>query len=241
MMDKRRYKQVQWNKRKKEAKSCMTGCLKFVLGFIALCLLIKGGIMIYYRFDGFRLYHGEVEIEPYVRGVNDTIQGYNYVHCYREAIDTEKHNLKKILAFFQDSSTWKSQIWRNDGVELHMHETEWQSDGGQILFDGCNRYVARYMENNPEYFEYFQTWAWQYDDILPNYTKHLDDTVMTISFPYTKFDVSTWQKFIDIVDHESNLKTPDRVYKLKNPQTDSIECIIETKRFPEFGFKMEIL
>ena len=240
MMDKRRYKQVQWNKRKKEAKSCMIGCMKLVLGFIALCLLIKGGIMLYYRFDGFRMYHGEIEIEKYMRFKDKVYNGYYYAHCYREAIDTEKHNLKKILAFFQDSSTWKSLY--DDWAVLHMHKTEYQSEGGEFYFEKCKSYRVNYMENTPEYFVIFRTWVYNPDDILPDYTKHLDDTLMTISFQYAKFDVYTWQHFIDIVDRETKIDTPDRVYKLKNPQTDSIECIIETKRFAEgFGFKMEIL
>lgn len=52
------------------------------------------------------------------------------------------------------------------------------------------------------------------------------------------------QNFLDIKDYDQwyGKDTIDRVYKLKNPQTDSIECIIETKRFAERkkGFKMEI-
>jgi hypothetical protein len=188
------------------------------------------------------MYHGEIEIEPYMKTKSKVYDGYYYARCYREAIDTEKHNLKKILTFFQDSNTWKCHY--DNWVALHKHKTDYQSDGGEFYFEDCECYWVRYMENNPEYFGFFQTWAHEPDDILPEYTTNLDnDTLMTISFQYTKFDVYTWQKFIDIVDRESNSKTPDRVYKLKNPQTDSIECIIETKRFPDnqIGFKMEIL
>lgn len=195
----------------------------------------------YNKFDGFRMYHGEIEIEPYMRTKSKFYDGYYYARCYREAIDTEKHNLIKILSFFQDSSTWKHLY--DNGAVLHKHQTDYHSDGGEYYFDDCDYYWVSYMENNPEYFDLFRTWVHNFDEPLPKYTKNLDDTLMTISFSYTKFDVFTWQHFIDIVDRETKKDTPDRVYKLKNPQTDSIECIIETKKFPDgnWGFKMEIL
>jgi len=225
----------------KERSPWLWGCQTVFLSFVALCVLIIIINILYNKFDGFRMYHGEIEIEPYMRTKSKFYDGYYYARCYREAIDTEKHNLIKILSFFQDSSTWKHLY--DNGAVLHKHQTDYHSDGGEYYFDDCDYYWVSYMENNPEYFTFFRTWTNKSDAIFPDYTKHLDDTLMTISFQYTKFDVYTWQKFIDIVDRESNIKTPDRVYKLKNPQTDSIECIIETKRFPnnQIGFKMKIL
>lgn len=224
----------------KQRSPWLWGCQTVFLSFVALCVLIIIVNILYNKFDGFRMYHGEIEIEPYMRSNGKVYDGYYYARCYREAIDTEKHNLKKILAFFQDSSTWKHPY--DNGAVLHKHQTDYQSDGGEFYFAKCEYYWVRYMETNPEYFGCFRTWVHNFDEPLSKYTKHLDDTLMTISFSYTKFDVYTWQNFIDIVDHESNSKTPDRVYKLKNPQSDSIECIIVTKRFPEgIGFKMEIL
>ncbi len=225
----------------KQRSPWLWGCQTVFLSFVALCALIIIVNILYKRFDGFRMYHGEIEIEPYMRTKSKGYDGYYYARCYREAIDTEKHNLKKILTFFQDSNTWKCHY--DNWVALHKHKTDYQSDGGEFYFEDCECYWVRYMENNPEYFGFFQTWAHEPDDILPEYTTNLDnDTLMTISFQYTKFDVYTWQRFIDIVDYECNSKTPNRVYKLKNPQTDSIECVIKTKRFPEgIGFKMEIL
>ncbi|MBQ3655929.1 MAG: hypothetical protein II956_03650 [Bacteroidales bacterium] len=225
----------------KQRSPWLWGCQTVFLSFVALCVLIIIVNILSKKFDGFRMYHGEIEIEPYSRSNGEVYGGYCYARCYREAVDTEKHNLKKILAFFQDSSTWKYTL--DNRIDLHKHKMDFHSDGGQLYFDDFECYRVKYMENTPEYFWWFYTWAHKPDDILPKYTKHLDDTLMTISFSYTKFDVFTWQHFIDIVDRENKKDTPDRVYKLKNPQTDSIECIIETKKFPDgnWGFKMEIL
>ncbi|MBQ3691571.1 MAG: hypothetical protein II937_17120 [Bacteroidales bacterium] len=224
----------------KQRSPWLWGCQTVFLAFVALCVLIIIINILSKKFDGFRIYHGEIEIEPYSRSNGEVYGGYCYARCYREAIDTEKHNLKKILAFFQDTSTLKYKL--DNRIDLHKHKMDFHSDGGQLYFDDFECYRVWYIKTDPKYFGCFRTWVHNFNAPIPKYTKHLDDTLMTISFQYTKFDVYTWQKFIDIVDRESTLKTPDRVYKLKNPQTDSIECIIKTKRFPEgIGFKMEIL
>ena len=225
----------------KERSPWLWGCQTVFLSFVALCVVIIIVNILYNKFDGFRMYNGEVEIEPYTESTGKAFGGYYYVRCYREAVDTEKHNLKKILAFFQEASPWNSQL--GNWTELHKHKQDYDMDGGALYFDYYKCYHVKYIEKHPEYFDFFQTWVHEPDDVLPKYTKHLDDTLMTISFSYTKFDVFTWQHFIDIVDRETKKDTPDRVYKLKNPQTDSIECIIETKKFPDgnWGFKMEIL
>ena len=250
MMEEKRHRQVQWNKRKKTAKSCMIGCMKLVLGFIALCLLIKGGIMLYYKFDGFRLYHGEVEIVPYVDtyigAKDDTLQGYYHLYCYRKAIDIEKHNLKKILKFFQDTTIKKTIL--DSTVELHKHITDYDREFDSFWFEDRDYYDASYITSDPTYFATFSTFAEPHDGSYPrtptDFTRETIGNDFKISFPYDKFDVQVWQKFLDIKDYDQwyGRDTIDRVYKLKNPQTDSIECIIKTKRFAEgFGFKMEIL
>ena len=225
----------------KQRSPWLWGCQTVFLSFVALCVLIIIVNILYKKFDGFRMYHGEIEIEPYTESNGKAFGGYYYARCYREAIDTEKHNLKKILTFFQKASPWNSQL--GNWTELHKHKQDYDMDGGALYFDYYKCYHVKYIEKHPEYFDFFQTWVHEPDDVLPKYTTYLDDTLMTISFPYTKFDVFTWQHFIDIVDRETKIDTPDRVYKLKNPQTDSIECIIETKKFPDgnWGFKMEIL
>ncbi len=164
----------------KERSPWLWGCQTVFLSFVALCVLIIIVNILYKKFDGFRMYHGEIEIERYTDD-GQTFCGYYYARCYREAIDTEKHNLKKILNFYQDSSTWKYK--RDDKIILHKHKMDYNLDDNVLNFDyDCDEYYVRYMENNPEYFSTFLTWAYESDDILPNYTKHLDDTLMTISF-----------------------------------------------------------
>ena len=207
--------------------------------------------ILYNKFDGFRMYHGEVEIEPYVKlrlgTTNDTLHGYYHLRCYRKAIDNEKHNLKKILAFFQDTSIVKTVL--DSTVELHKHRTDYDREGDIYWFEKRDYYDASYIKSDPTYFSSFSTWAKPRGGSYPrkpiDYTRQKVGNDYIISFPYDAFDVQVWQKFLDIKDydwwhrHDSTVHT----YKLKNPQTDSIECIIETRIFPErrIGFKMEIL
>ena len=227
------------------------GCQTVFLSFVALCVLIIIVNILYNKFDGFRIYHGEVEIVPYIEtyfgAKDDTLQGYYHLYCYRKAIDTEKHNLKKILAFFQDTTIKKTIL--DSSVELHKHITDYNRESNIYWFKERDYYDASYITSDPTYFSTFSTFAEPHDGSYPrnptNFTRKIVGNDYIISFPYDKFDVRVWQKFIDIKESDrwhNRKDTIDRVYKLKNPQTDSIECIIETKKFPEgMGFKMEIL
>ena len=236
----------------KERSPWLWGCQTVFLSFVALCLLIIIVNILCKKFDGFRMYHGEVEIVPYVEtyigAKDDTLQGYYHLYCYRKAIDIEKHNLKKILKFFQDTTIKKTVL---DGtVELHKHITDYNRESNIFWFEDRDYYEASYIDSDPTYFASFSTFAEPHDGSFPrwatDFTRETVGNDFIISFPYDVFNVQVWQKFIDIKDHDhwhGRKDTLDRVYKLKNPHNDSIECIIETKRFPDnqIGFKMEIL
>ena len=234
----------------KERSPWLWGCQTVFLSFVALCVIIIL-VHMHIRFGWFRMYHGEVEIEPYVEtylgAKDDTLQGYYHLYCYRKAIDTEKHNLKKILAFFQDTTIKKTIL--DSTVELHKHITDYDREFDSFWFEDRDYYDASYITSDPTYFATFSTFAEPHDGSYPktqtDFTRETIGNDFIISFPYDKFDVQVWQKFLDIKDYDQwyGRDTIDRVYKLKNSQTDSIECIIETKRFPDnqIGFKMEIL
>ena len=234
----------------KQRSPWLWGCQTVFLSFVALCVIIIL-VHMHIRFGWFRMYHGEVEIEPYVKtylGSNDdTLQGYYHLYCYRKAIDNEKHNLKKILVFFQDTTTKKTIL--DNKIELHKHITDYYSEFDSYWFEERDYYKASYIDSDPTYFDTFSTWADPQGGRVPrrasDFTRETIGKDFIISFPYDKFNVQVWQKFIDIKDHDQwyYRDTVDRVYKLKNPQTDSIECSIETKKFPDgnWGFKMEIL
>ncbi len=235
----------------KQRSPWLWGCQTVFFSFVALCALIIIVNILYKRFDGFRMYHGEVEIVPYVEtylgAKDDTLQGYYHLYCYRKAIDTEKHNLKKILAFFQDTTIKKTVL--DSIVELHKHITDYYREFNIYWFEERDYYDASYITSDPTYFATFSTFAEPHDGSYPriptDFTRESVDNDYIISFPYDDFNVDVWQKFIDIKEYDrwyGRRDTINHIYKLRNPQTDSIECVIKTKRFPEgIGFKMEIL
>lgn len=234
-MDERRYKQIQWNKRKKRIKNFSFGCFKFVIFIVAICVLWYVAKYIYYKADGLRFFHGQVEIAQY-------FDGEYYLNSYNESIENDKKYLKQILAFFCDTIPKSTNI---DGlVNVYKHKSDYKYDDGRYYFDENESFTVCYCENDSSYFKWFHTWSeMDFETSLKAYTIEIKDSTLYITFDYENFNTDVWQKFLCISDCKMNKETSINRFELKNPNTKLSECIIIVKRFENgsCGFKMEIL
>lgn len=252
-----RYCHIHSRKRKNSAKSCLFWCFA-VLGIVVLVYLsVYYGRKRYYSKDGFRSFSGQVDIDQFEGSWwNDDkqyyesdkpIPGFYYLKKYVATIDTDKKYLKQILAFFNDTLP-QLLPFKNVNSEysacLYKHQSTIERDRGSFTYfvDSEDCYNVGYIEQDPCYFRYFNTWSKSdYSDNLSDYNCECSDSTISVTFAYTGFDVDVWQKFLDIVVLKSNDLSYNH-FLLINPLTNNPDCEIRTKVFNnDIGFKMEIL